>query len=72
VKMIAAILPRRCRKAKSILTSFPFAQQHWIVATFSGTASVVGGESTHRGTEEYPLNAMSTLCNRQRKPRVLN
>jgi hypothetical protein len=44
VKMIAAILPRRCRKAKSIRTSSSLAQRRPL--RIAATACVVGNEYT--------------------------
>jgi hypothetical protein len=44
--MIAAITPRRCRKAKSILTSFPFGLRTTSSATAIFEAEVVDDDST--------------------------
>ena len=72
VKMIAAILPRRCRRAKSIHTSSSFRTTS--VTAIFGIACVVGGEYTLLRGERYGraicINDMAILSIFKRRPQL--
>jgi hypothetical protein len=72
VKMIAAILPRRCRRAKSIHTSSSFRTTS--VTAIPRIACPVGGEYTLLRGERYGraicINDMAILSIFKRRPQL--